>query len=163
MVFLFTGCITRSLDDTPGIQTTSTVVKPAHQTTVAPSAIQGTKPPTITQIQPEENPTETPTPSLTSLPSLTPAPRASLPDPDAYSWVEVVAGLRRPVGLAFPEDGSGRMFIIEQKGRVLLRDQDGLLTVPFLDIIDRVGSQGSEQGLIGLAFHPSITRTVISL
>jgi glucose/arabinose dehydrogenase len=51
------------------------------------------------------------------------------------------------------------MFIIEQKGRVLLKDHKGLdhndlLTVPFLDIIDRVGSQGSEQGLLGLAFHP---------
>lgn len=163
MLFLLTGCITTGLDDPPSIQTTSTDVSPTHQTTVAPSATQGTISPTVTQTRAETSPAETPTllptPSLTSLPSSILSRRASLPDPDAYSWVEVVAGLRRPVGLAFPEDGSGRMFIIEQKGRVLLKDHKGLdhndlLTVPFLDIIDRVGSQGSEQGLLGLAFHP---------
>jgi glucose/arabinose dehydrogenase len=46
------------------------------------------------------------------------------------------------------------LFIIEQPGRILIHDGSGLLATPFLDIRDRVFDKGSEQGLLGLAFHP---------
>jgi glucose/arabinose dehydrogenase len=51
-------------------------------------------------------------------------------------------------------DGSGRLFIIEQPGRILIYDGENLVDTPFLDIQGRVGSNGSERGLLGLAFHP---------
>ena len=51
-------------------------------------------------------------------------------------------------------DGSGRLFVNEQDGRVRVIGRDGALrTEPFLDISDRVLS-GGERGLLGLAFHP---------
>lgn len=63
------------------------------------------------------------------------------------------AGLRRPVGIA--NMGDYRLFVIEQAGLVRIVEQDGTIRPdPFLDIRDRVDSSGSEEGLLGLAFHP---------
>jgi glucose/arabinose dehydrogenase len=49
------------------------------------------------------------------------------------------------------------LFIIEQAGLIQLWKDGALLDQPFLDIRDRVGSDASEQGLLGLAFHPRYT------
>jgi glucose/arabinose dehydrogenase len=52
-------------------------------------------------------------------------------------------------------DGSGRLFIIEKIGRIRVFQDGQLLDTPYLNITDRVGSGGNEQGLLGLAFHPN--------
>lgn len=61
-----------------------------------------------------------------------------------------------PVGIRHAGDGSGRLFIVEKKGTIAVihpnADQPGRGV--FLDIRDNVLSGGSEQGLLGLAFHP---------
>jgi glucose/arabinose dehydrogenase len=90
------------------------------------------------------------------LPSSTPAfaRPAMLPDPAGYEWRLVVDGLSTPIGLENAMDGSGRLFAIEQPGLIRIIQDGSLLSVPFLDIRSRVGSSGSEQGLLGLAFHP---------
>jgi glucose/arabinose dehydrogenase len=69
----------------------------------------------------------------------------------------VAGGLDTPVGIAHAADGSGRLFIVEKKGRIRVVRNGALANVPFLDITDRVGSSQSEQGLLGLAFHPDYT------
>jgi glucose/arabinose dehydrogenase len=79
----------------------------------------------------------------------------AFPDPRLFRWQSVVTGLRSPVDLEFPNDGTRRMFIVEQAGRIRIATDKGLLAAPFLDISDRVDSQGNEQGLLGLAFHPN--------
>jgi glucose/arabinose dehydrogenase len=66
----------------------------------------------------------------------------------------VVGNLETPVGISHAGDGSGRLFILEKVGRIRVVQAGTLLPVPFLDITDRVGSSQSEQGLLGLAFHP---------
>jgi len=66
----------------------------------------------------------------------------------------VVEGLDRPVVVAHAGDGSGRLFIVQQGGEIRIFDGAQLLPVPFLDLSSSVSS-GSEQGLLGLAFHPS--------
>jgi glucose/arabinose dehydrogenase len=64
-----------------------------------------------------------------------------------------IASFTEPVDLQTPGDRS-RLFVVERPGRIrILRGRDVVAT-PFLDITDRVGSSGSEQGLLGLAFHP---------
>ncbi len=84
----------------------------------------------------------------------TPAGTTTFPDPNAYTWQPLnVTDLQRPVDLQ--ADGSGRVFVIEKVGRIRILENDQLLEAPFLDITDRVGSRGNEQGLLGLAFHPS--------
>jgi len=78
----------------------------------------------------------------------------AFPDPGNYRWALVVNGLIRPVDLVTAGDGSGRFFLLEQAGRILIFQDGFLLPDPFLDIRDRVGSTGNEQGLLGLAFSP---------
>ncbi|MBW3629563.1 MAG: PQQ-dependent sugar dehydrogenase [Gemmatimonadetes bacterium] len=70
---------------------------------------------------------------------------------------EVAQGLAAPVFLTSPA-GDRRLFIVEKPGRIRIIENGQLLPTPFLDITDRVGSTGSEQGLLGLAFHPSYAR-----
>jgi len=105
--------------------------------------------------------TETPLSSPTSPPEPTseptsppPATVSTLPDPNAVSWNLVVSGVDQPIGLAFARDGSGRLFVLEKVGRIRIVQNDTLVPTAFLDITDRVGSSGSERGLLGLAFHP---------
>src|SRR5439155_13327681 len=70
----------------------------------------------------------------------------------------VAAGLRLPLGVAHAGDGSGRLFIVEQAGRILIHDGGQVLPTPFLDASALVSCCG-EQGLLGLAFHPTTRRT----
>lgn len=54
--------------------------------------------------------------------------------------------------------GDARLFVVEKAGRIRIAANTGngwAITGTFLDIRDRVGASGSEQGLLGLAFHPS--------
>ena len=66
----------------------------------------------------------------------------------------IATGLARPVGITHAGDGSGRLFIVEQGGRIRIYDGTRLLPTPFLDLTALVQTSGSEQGLLGLAFHP---------
>jgi glucose/arabinose dehydrogenase len=82
-----------------------------------------------------------------------PGGTGTFPDANAYTWQQLdIPGLQRPVDLQ--ADGSGRLFVIEKVGRIRIIEDGQLLKTPFLDITDRVGSDGNEQGLLGFAFHP---------
>lgn len=65
----------------------------------------------------------------------------------------VLTGLDRPVDYIDAHDGSGRSFVVEQSGRVLVSLAGELLDTPFLDLSSAV-STGSEQGLLGVALDP---------
>lgn len=60
-----------------------------------------------------------------------------------------------PVDLQTPNDGSNRIFIVEQTGIIKAFQNNPEISSSkiFLDIRDRVTS-GGERGLLGLAFHP---------
>jgi len=66
-------------------------------------------------------------------------------------------GLVQPLYVTHAGDGSGRLFIVEQGGRIRLLSQGTLQSVPFLDISELVLA-GGERGLLGLAFHPDYAR-----
>ena len=67
---------------------------------------------------------------------------------------EVVSGLSKPLLVTHAGDGSGRLFVVEQTGRVRIVKNGSLLSTPFIDLSKSV-TRGGEQGLLGLAFHPS--------
>ncbi|HWS88690.1 MAG TPA: PQQ-dependent sugar dehydrogenase, partial [Pyrinomonadaceae bacterium] len=67
--------------------------------------------------------------------------------------VSPVGGLSSPVGIVNAADGTGRLFVVEQGGRVRVVKNGALLPTPFLDIATRI-STGGERGLLGLAFPP---------
>jgi len=64
-----------------------------------------------------------------------------------------IQGLSNPVDVANAGDGSGRLFVVEQAGSILIVRNGAVLGQPFLDIHERIAS-GGERGLLGLAFHP---------
>ncbi len=69
--------------------------------------------------------------------------------------VAFAGGLASPVGITNAGDGSGRLFVVEQAGRIRIVSKGGSLApTPFLDIRSRVTCCG-ERGLLGLAFHPA--------
>ncbi len=70
----------------------------------------------------------------------------------------VCSGLVSPVGMASPSDGTRRLFVIEQGGKIKIVKNGVLLPTPFLNIsdrLDRLNIAYSEKGLLGLAFHPA--------
>ncbi len=72
--------------------------------------------------------------------------------PPHIRLVPYLTGFTKP--LACVDDGSGRMFIVEQAGRIRVAHDGMLEPAPFLDISDIVYSRDNETGLLGLAFHP---------
>ena len=130
----------------------------------APQADQEVSPTPTPSATAAEVSTEPPLPTATHTkePTLTPTAESSptptrvttFPNPEEYEWSPVAEGLNKPIGLSTAGDGTGRLFIIEQPGRIKIIKEGQILEAPFLDIRDRVGDKGNEQGLLGLAFHP---------
>jgi glucose/arabinose dehydrogenase len=125
------------------------------------SPISTLAPPAATPTSSPPGPSPTPLP-IPASPTLAPSPSpqalssvSALPDPAGYTWQLVASGLDRPTDLQPSGDGSGGLFVLEQIGRIRILAGGQLLPAPLLDITDRVGSDGSEQGLLGLALHPN--------
>ena len=58
-----------------------------------------------------------------------------------------------PVGITHANDGSGRMFVVQQGGRIRTIQGSNVLAQPFLDISGRILT-GGERGLLGMASAP---------
>lgn len=119
--------------------------------------------PSLTPAAPSAPATATPTllflPTNTAEPMPSPAVNASgFPNADSYQWELVANGFQKPLDIQNAGDGSGRLFIVEQAGRIRILQNGQTLEPPFLDITDRVNDRGNEQGLLGLAFHPDFER-----
>jgi glucose/arabinose dehydrogenase len=82
-----------------------------------------------------------------------PSPKRSFGPFPTIQLEPVASSLMSPVTVANAGDGSGRLFIVQQEGQILILINGNILPTPFLDIADVVGCCG-EQGLLGLAFHP---------
>ncbi len=79
----------------------------------------------------------------------------------ALSWAApaivakpVITDLSNPIAIANAGDGSGRLFIALQNGRIIIYGGTQVLSTSFLDISSLVSS-GSERGLLSVAFHPN--------
>jgi glucose/arabinose dehydrogenase len=69
---------------------------------------------------------------------------------------QVVTGLNRPIAVTHAADGSGRLFIGQQPGQIMIYDGTEILSTPFLDIAPLVFpfAPGEREGLLSVAFHP---------
>jgi len=83
------------------------------------------------------------------------APVAASDPPSDLTLDLMVGGFTRPVAVTGAGDGSGRLFVVEQAGRIRIIDEGAVLGTDFLDIRSLVESTSGEQGLLGLAFHPA--------
>ncbi len=72
---------------------------------------------------------------------------------DQLVFEPVVHNVFRAVQVTHAGDGSGRLFIVVQQGRIRVFDDERVLDEPFLDLTSQV-SCCSERGLLSVAFHP---------
>jgi glucose/arabinose dehydrogenase len=79
---------------------------------------------------------------------------ASIPLVAAIQLAPVASGLSSPLFVTHAGDGSNRLFVVERDGVIKVLQPGSSTPSVFLDITSRVVS-GGEQGLLGLAFHPS--------
>jgi len=77
----------------------------------------------------------------------------SAPSAAAVKLTSVATGLSSPVFVTSPADGTHRLFIVEKTGAIRILAGGSVLATPFLSL--GAVSSGGEQGLLGLAFHPS--------
>jgi len=86
-------------------------------------------------------------------PRAVPVPRVLA---EGVALTQIATGLSKPVVLTFaPGDPRERLFVVEKTGTIRVM-RGGVIdpaSPPFLDLSKRVSGQ-SEQGLLGLAFHP---------
>ena len=101
---------------------------------------------------PSASPRPLPATPSTPIEPLTPAPLTELAVEPAFPALS----LSRMVGMTHPPDGSDRLYVALQPGRIVSfpNDPDVDTAELFLDIRDRVNDRGEEEGLLGLAFDP---------
>jgi glucose/arabinose dehydrogenase len=75
--------------------------------------------------------------------------------PTAIRLDPYISGLTFTVFVTNAGDGSNRLFIIQKAGIILVVQPGSTTPTTFLNITSRVRASGNEQGLLGLAFHPS--------
>lgn len=78
----------------------------------------------------------------------------SNPTAPRFEVKKVMTGLEFPVQVTHAGDGSGRIFVVEQQGRIQIIENGKINAQPFLDISDRV-SCCAEQGMFTVAFPPT--------
>jgi glucose/arabinose dehydrogenase len=72
----------------------------------------------------------------------------------AIGFQNIASGLSVPVDIADAKDNSGRLFIVEQSGKIKIWNGSSVSSTPFLDISSIITYDGGERGLLSLAFHP---------
>ena len=84
-------------------------------------------------------------------PNTNPKGEAGLP---RFALRKTADGLKLPVHVTHAGDGSERLFVVEQEGRIRIIKNGVVEETPFLDISERVRCCG-ERGLLNVAFPPA--------
>lgn len=119
------------------------------------SEVSRTATPIVTTAPTTTTVARTTTTSVAAEPATTVPPTTTTTEPLAPLIglaLEPIVEVHRPV-VAVPFPGEARLLVVDQQGVILSIDDNGAAT-EFLDLTDRVGANGIEQGLLGLALHP---------
>ncbi|MEX1021043.1 MAG: PQQ-dependent sugar dehydrogenase [Litorilinea sp.] len=135
-------------DQTDADQTDADQTDDEAEVVVVPTA----EPSAEATLEPSAEPVTESAPAAPAQPQYT-------PDSHTLALMPVADGFAQPLYAGHAGDGSGRLFIVEKGGVIQILQDGGRQDAPFLDIRDRVGSSGFEQGLLGLAFAPNFTET----
>ncbi len=165
VVLLTVACTAAQTASPTGAGPTSTSGPSATGTTASPSAAPtdgpaqtNSAPPSASEVPGSESPNTSASPS--SEPTSSAGPSSSAPptgnlNPDAITLgvEQIASGLPPLTLLTNAGDGSGRIFLVYQRGLIVAFDSSMVEIGTFMDISDRI-TAGGEQGLLGLAFHP---------
>ncbi len=99
-----------------------------------------------TQPNPDPDPEPDPNPE--------PDPMPTQPGPGAISLTSLTSNLAEPTSITHAGDGSGRLFVTQKGGELVIIQNGQVLGEPFLDLSDQVATN-SERGLLDVAFHPN--------
>ena len=75
-----------------------------------------------------------------------------------FAIVKIADVPAKAIYLTQPKGDDSRLFVVNQKGLIYIIKNGKTVNKPFLDISDRVHGSlipGSEEGLLGMAFHPN--------
>lgn len=83
--------------------------------------------------------------------------REAAPSDPVLQLTQVAAGFNSPLYATHAGDGSHRIFLVEQVGKIWILKNGLVQSPPYLDIAELIspGAPINEQGLLGLAFHPN--------
>jgi glucose/arabinose dehydrogenase len=76
--------------------------------------------------------------------------------PPTINFQSVITGLSAPIDIVNADDGSNRLFIVQQGG--IIKVWNGTTTSDFIDLSSII-STGGERGLLSMAFHPNFNGT----
>jgi glucose/arabinose dehydrogenase len=114
--------------------------------------------PTLTAtVTPTRTATSTPTPTFTSTPTITLTPTPQLPGDIApgLNFQTVASGFSEPLFVTHAGDQSGRLFVVQRGGQIRILLPSGTIVSPaYLNLSSLITTSGSEQGVLGMAFHP---------
>jgi glucose/arabinose dehydrogenase len=145
VTLLLAACAT---NQTGGAQSPSATAPALEPTLAATSAA------APSDSAPTSVPTSAPaaaTAAPTAAPAAAPNPAGSADPASAIQLKKLIENLDAPV---FLTQAGGQMFVVEKKGKIVILRDGARVEQPFLDIGNLITSSGSEQGLLGLAFHP---------
>lgn len=139
VMFLLTSCASAAQPPLPPVNTVPPAPSIVAEAPPAPPAAA-----TVPADPPPIAPTEVPPPAPVDLATL------------RVGVAPVMLDFDRPTHVTHAGDGTDRLFVTEQAGRIWQVKQ-GERTL-FLDLTDRVGARGNEQGLLSIAFHPQFAQ-----
>jgi len=150
---LFGGCQygNESLVTPPVVPAaTATPVPTIDDTNIPPTETSTPIPVDTTVVEPEA-PTAEPTAAPSAVPpTSTPIPAQPV---NRIRLVPIATEIvQRPVYLTHA--GDERLFVVQQNGVIRIIQNGNVIEEPFLNIRERVGIEGNEQGLLSVAFHP---------
>jgi|GEM_PF-865567 len=97
-------------------------------------------------------------------PTPTPSPTPILPrigkGPVRIELQTTLTGITSPMQWLSANDGTGRMFLVEQTGKIKIFNNGSLNATPFLDVSSRLVALSpnyDERGLLSMAFHPGFS------
>ncbi|MGZ5312830.1 MAG: PQQ-dependent sugar dehydrogenase [Solirubrobacterales bacterium] len=82
-----------------------------------------------------------------------------LPAGKRVARLDKVAWIRRPTSVVQPPGNTNLLFVTTKPGQVLVLKNGKLRQEPFLDLVDEVNSDGSEQGMFSIAFAPDYAKS----
>jgi glucose/arabinose dehydrogenase len=97
-----------------------------------------------------------------------PIPGSILQSSIQIGLTQVANAISSPVWASSPSDGSGRIFVVDQTGKIVIVQNNAVIPDPFLDMstdgagpiqIVNLMPDFDERGLLGLAFHPDFSTT----